>query len=154
VIPVPNPPFADWPVQHFDPLVGFYWYVRPAVLVSQSRVSHGSTEVIDRRNDIVDYVLDRRAPEITEAGGLFFFGDWRSVKTYDKAARAHQRERMQARATGYARRTIIVIEPESRLLRMAIEAANLFSRIEVTTDIALALSRARLATPGLEETFP
>ena len=156
----PDPPFGDWPVQHFDPLVGFYWCMRPAMLVSQSVVPHGSIEVIDRHNDIVDRVLAQRAPEIEVAGGLFMFNDWRSVRTYDQGARARQRERMQSRRPGYARHTVIVVDPESRLLSMAIEAANLFARvtlhsqIELVTDMALALSRVGLGPPRPEETFP
>lgn len=158
--PAPSSPFAAWPVQHYDPLVGFYWYLQPAVFVSQTVALHGSVEVIDRQNDIMDRVLQTRGDEVREAGGLFVFNDWRSVKTYDQNARARQRVRMKARTQGYARRTMIVVDPASRLLRMAIEAANLFatltirSHIELSTDIANALSTANLRPPGRGASFP
>jgi hypothetical protein len=156
----PQPPFAQWPVQHFDPKVGFYWYAQPATFVSQSVATHGSIEVIDRQNDTMDRVLQAREAEIRAAGGLLVFNDWRSVKTYDLDARARQRERMRARPAGYSRRTVIVVDPASRLLRMAIEAANLFatltlqSRLELLTNIAHAVSRAELAAPPRGDAFP
>jgi hypothetical protein len=147
-------------VQQFDPLVGFYWYLRPAVFVSQSVATHGSVEVIDRQNDILDRLLAAKAAEIQEAGGVFVFNDWRSVKGYDQAARARQRERMRARPSGYSRRTVIVVDPASRLLRMAIEAANLFatlalrSRIELLTNIDQAVAHAELSAPRPGAEFP
>jgi hypothetical protein len=147
-------------VQFYDPLVGFYWYLQPAVFVSQSVALHGSVEVIDRQNDIMDRVLQTRDDEVRAAGGLFVFNDWRSVKSYDQNARARQRERMKARNPGYARRTMIVVDPASRLLRMAIEAANLFAtltirtQIELSTDIANAISSAKLRPPSRGASFP
>jgi hypothetical protein len=67
---------------------------------------------------------------------------------------------MRARPAGYARRTVIVVDPASRLLRMAIEAANLFatltmgSRIELLTDVAAAVTRAELRAPPPGDAFP
>src|SRR4051794_5632807 len=90
----PTAPFADWPVQHFDPRVGFYWYVHPAAIVGQSVIGHGSVEAIDVQNDVVDRILEARSTEIRAAGGLLILCDWRSVKTYDQDARARQRARM------------------------------------------------------------
>ncbi len=156
----PEPPFAEWPLQRFDPLVGFYWYASPAVLVSQTVAVHGSLEVIERNNDVVDFILDAKADDIRSAGGLFVFNDWRSVKSYDQDARARQRVRMRARPSGYARRTVIVVNPASRLLRMAVEAANLFatltlrSRIEVELDAARTFARAGIEPPRKGALFP
>jgi hypothetical protein len=147
-------------VQQFDPMVGFYWYLEPGVFVSQSVATHGSVDVIDRQNDIMDRVLSVKAAEIQEAGGLFVFNDWRSVKSYDQAARARQRERMRARPSGYSRRTVIIVDPASRLLRMAIEAANLFatlalrSSIELHTNIDHAVAHAELSPPKPGDSFP
>src|SRR5262245_33586539 len=107
----PVAPFADWPVQSFDPLVGFFWYAQPAAFISQSVIRHGSLDVIERQNDLMDQVLAARADEIRAAGGLFILNDWRSVRSYDQDARARQRERMKARPAGYARRTVIVVDP-------------------------------------------
>jgi hypothetical protein len=108
----------------------------------------------------MDRVLQARGDEVRAAGGLFVFNDWRSVKGYDQNARARQRVRMKARNPGYARRTMIVVDPASRLLRMAIEAANLFAtltirtHIELSTDIANAVSSARLQPPNRGVPFP
>lgn len=156
----PEPPFDAWPLQYFDPLVGFFWYAHPAAFVSQTVAAHGSFEVIERNADIMDRLLAAKADEIRAEGGLLVFNDWRSVKTYDQDARARQRERMRARPTGYARRTVIVANPTSRLLRMALEAANLFvtltlrSSIEVDLDVDHALSRAGLKPPRRGAPFP
>lgn len=157
---LPAAPFDAWPVQHHDPLVGYFWYAHPCAFVSQSTVTHGSYEVIERQNDLMDLVLARKTDEVRAAGGIFVLNDWRSVKSYDQDARARQRERMKARAPGYSRRVVIVVNPESRLLRMAIEAANLFatmtlrSRIEIVTNASSALSKAGLTPPLGGEPFP
>jgi hypothetical protein len=155
----PVAPFATWPVQYVEPSVGFYWYVEPATLICQSYAEHGTFEVIERHNDVVDRVLARHRKAIEAAGGLFMIFDWRSVTGYDQDARARQRERMQARAKSYARRTVVVIHPANRLLRMAVGAANLFatlflkSEIEILTDPAPVVSEARLAPPPRNQPF-
>ncbi len=157
---VPRPPFAEWSVQHFDPLIGFFWYAHPAAFVSQSVVAHGSRAIVERQNDLLDRVLAARAEEIHAQGGLLILNDWRSVTGYDQDARARQRARMQARPAGYARRTIIIVKTDSRLLRMAIEATNLLAtlkrkaHIEVDFDPAHALSQVRLVPPSPAIPFP
>jgi hypothetical protein len=156
----PRPPFAEWPVQHFDPLIGFFWYAHPAAFVSQTVVAHGSRAVVERQNDLLDRVLALRADEIRAHGGILIFNDWRSVTGYDQDARARQRARMEARPAGYARRTIIIVKTESRLLRMAIEATNLLgtlkrsAQIEVDFDPAHAFSQVRLGPPLPGIPFP
>ena len=147
-------------MQHFDPLIGFFWYAHPAAFVSQSVVAHGSRDVVERQNDPLDRVLAVRAAEIYSHGGILIFNDWRCVTGYDQDARASQRARMEARAAGYARRTIIIVKIENRLLRMAIEATNLLgtpkrkAQIEVDFDPARALSQVRLAPPLPAMPFP
>jgi hypothetical protein len=155
----PVEPFAAWPVQYLEPSVGFYWYFEPATLICQSFAPHGTLEVIDRHNDVVDRVLARHRKEIQAAGGLFMLFDWRSVQGYDQDARARQRERMQARGKTYARRTVVVIHPANRLLRMAVGAANLFatmflkSQIEILTDPTAVVADAKLAPPPRNQPF-
>ena len=155
----PVAPFAAWPVQYVEPSVGFYWYFEPATLVCQSYAEHGTLEVIDRHNDVVDRILARHRKAIAAAGGLFMLFDWRSVQGYDQDARARQRERMQAREKAYARRTVVVIHPANRLLRMAVGAANLFatlflkSGIEILTDPAPVVADAKLAPPPRNQPF-
>jgi hypothetical protein len=123
--PEPAEPFATWPVQYVEPSVGYYWYFEPATLICQSYVPHGTFEIIERHNDVVDRVLARHRKSIEAAGGLFMLFDWRSVRGYDQDARARQRERMQARGKTYARRTVVVIHPANRLLSMAVSAHGL-----------------------------
>jgi len=149
----PRAPFTDWPVQLHEPSVGFYWYLKPSILVSQSTVVHATEAVIDRHNDIVDRVLARDRRDIQADGGLFMFFAWRSVRSYDSSARARQRERMQARGRTYSRRTVLVIHPANSLLNMAVSAANLFativlkSRIEVVTNPDDELAKLGLQPP-------
>ena len=70
-----------------------------------------------------------------------------------------QRERMQARDKGYARRTVVVIHPANRLLRMAVGAANVFatmflkSEIEILTDPNPIVVEAKLAPPPRNQPF-
>lgn len=156
---MPAEPFADWGTQHFEPIVGFYWYVEPATLICQSVISHATVQIIDTHNDIVDRVLERRRKEIDAAGGLCMLFDWRSVQSYDADARARQRTRMQARGKTYARRTVVVIAPSNKLLQMAVGAANLFatmlfkSSIEVLTDPTPAVRSAKLVPPARGASF-
>jgi hypothetical protein len=86
--PEPVAPFAGWPVQYVEPSVGYYWYLEPATLICQSYAPHGSFEVIERHNDLVDRVLARHRKSIEAAGGLFMLFDWRSVRGYDTLTRA------------------------------------------------------------------
>lgn len=157
--PEPVEPFATWPVQYVEPSVGYYWYFEPATLICQSYVPHGTFEIIERHNDVVDRVLARHRKSIEAAGGLFMLFDWRSVRGYDQDARARQRERMQARGKTYARRTVVVIHPANRLLSMAVSAANLFatmflkSGIELLTDPAPVVAEAKLVAPPRNQSF-
>ncbi len=136
----PREPFDDWPVQHVEPIVGYYWYLAPSVLVTQSTVVNGSLDVIDRHNDVVDHMLRSRREEIRDNGGLFLLFDWRSVQSYEQDARARQRERMRAREDGYARHTVVILQPSNKLLRMAVSAANLFTTMLSRSSIEIASS--------------
>ena len=109
-------------MQYYDPWVGFYWYLEPAVFVSQSVALHGSVEVIDRQNDITDRVLHTRGDEVRTAGGLFVFNDWRSVKSYDQNA--------------------------------LFATLTIRTHIELSTDIANAISSAKLRPPSRGVSFP
>lgn len=158
--PAPLPPLSTWPVQLFLPEHGYYWYARPAAVVSQSSVSHASIRMVDEHNDVLDRVLSARRDEIRAAGGLLIFDDWRSLRSFAPGARTRMQERMNARQRGYARRTVIVVNPSNRLLRMAIEAASLFktlmsqARVEVALSADLALSQAGISAPVSGEKFP
>ena len=157
---LPLAPFAGWPVQIFDERIGFIWYARPAAFVTQSVVEHGSLEALHLMNDYMDQVIAARPEELALAGGLLVFHDWRTIRTYDKAARTQQVERMRRRAKGYSRGAVVVVAPKNRLLRMAIEAANLVvtialgSRIELATDVVASLARQRLEAPRPGEPLP
>lgn len=47
--------------------MGYYWYLEPATLICQSYAPHGSFEVIERHNDVVDRVLARHRKAIQGA---------------------------------------------------------------------------------------
>ncbi len=156
----PVAPFADWPVQFFLPDHGFYWYAQPAAVVCQSVLSYATIAIVDEHNDVLDGVLAARQDEIGAAGGLFIFNDWRSIRGFAPGARSRMQERMNARRRGYARRTVVVVNPSNRLLRMALEAASLFktiglgSRVDVAMSSEIALAQAGLSAPAKGATFP
>jgi hypothetical protein len=158
--PAPQPPFSTWPVQFFVPNVGFYWYATPAAFVSHALCRHGTVEMVDAHNDLLDEVLAARNAEIQRAGGILIFSDWRSISTFAPGARSRQQERMRRRGRGYARRTIIVVNPANRLMRMAAEASNLFTtlvfqaRLEVALSPDAPLASAGLTPPRAGELFP
>jgi hypothetical protein len=146
-------------VQHVEPKVGYYWFVDRSILITQSTATNGSLEVIERHNDVVDRILVSRREEVDGDGGLFLLFDWRSVQSYDQDARACQRERMRARRDGYARRTVVVLQPTNKLLRMAVSAANLFttmlsrSEIEITSSAVPTLERYSIKPPRSDAPF-
>lgn len=156
----PLPPFSTWPVQLFLPEHGFYWYVRPAAVICQCVIPNATVKVVDEHNDVLDRVLSVRRDEVRQAGGLLIFNDWRSIRTFAPGARSRMQERMKARERGYARRTVVVMNPSNRLLRMAIEAASLFKTLTFGARIDVALSPERLlaeagvSAPGAGERFP
>jgi hypothetical protein len=158
--PAPRPPFDKWPVQRFVTDVGFYWYAKPAAFVSQSLCRHGTIDIVDAHNDLLDAVIAARAAEIQRAGGILIFSDWRSIATFETGARSRQQERMRQRGRAYARRTIVVVNPANRLMRMAAEASNLFTtlffraRLEVALSADAPLASAGLTPPRAGEPFP
>jgi hypothetical protein len=157
---VPVHPFADWPDQGFDPRFGFSWYCEPAAFVTQSVVENGTLEAVTALNDLIDRVLADRAEEVCSSGGLLLFHDWRSLKGYERAARKRQLERMRARKSGYARRTVVVVAPANRLLRMAVETTGLFAtvtfgaRVELVTHPDAVFGRSGIRPPGRRSVQP
>ena len=157
---VPLAPFSKWPVQVFLPEHGFYWYVHPAAVVCQATVAYATVPIVDAHNDLLDGVLSARSDEISTAGGLLIFNDWRSLRGFAAGARSRMQERMNARKRGYARKTVVVVSPANRLLRMALEAASLFktltlnARIDVALSADLALAEAHLSPPLSGSKFP
>lgn len=147
-------------MQIFDERLGFVWYAEPAAFVLQTVAEHGDVQLVETFNDLIDRVLDVKREEVQRAGGLFIFHDWRVMTGYDREARARQLERMRARSQGYARRTIVAVLPKNRLLRMAVEAVNLFatvtlrSKVELVTDAEEALRRSGIVTPPRGSSFP
>lgn len=156
----PEPPFSNWPVQIYEEGLGFAWYAEPAVFVLQTEADYGTVPYVERFNDLIDRVLAVRAESVERASGLFILHDWRKMTGYDKAARSRAIERMRARESGYSRRTVVAVNPQSRLLRMAVEAVNLFavvtlrSKVELVTDPGPVIARAGIIPPEPGSRFP
>lgn len=157
---VPLAPFSKWPVQAFFSEHGFYWYVQPAAVVCQTTIAYATVAIVDAHNDVLDAVLAARSDEISTAGGLLIFDDWRSLRGFESGARSRMQERMRARKRGYARKTVVVVSPSNRLLRMALEASNLFktltlnARVDVALSAELALAEVNLSAPLAGTKFP
>lgn len=156
----PDPPFSTWPIQLHEEGFAYAWYLEPAIFVLQARLSFGTMEFVERYNDLIDHVLSVKADSVAKAGGLFILHDWRQLTGYDKEARARASERMKARKAGYSRRSVVAVSPKSRLLRMAVEAVNLFavvtlrSKVELVTDPAPILTKMRIDPPAPGSQFP
>jgi hypothetical protein len=156
----PGPPFQYWPVQLHEEGFGFVWYAEPAAFVFQATAGHGDVAFAEHFNDLIDRVLAERQAAVREAGGLFILHDWRAVTGYDKDARSLAVARMKRRPRGYARRTIVAVNPQSRLLRMAVEAVNLFatvtlaSKIELVTNLDGVVERSGILRPERGSHFP
>jgi len=142
----PRAPFDRWPIQHFDRLYGYAWYLGRGVIVSHITVKHGTAASAHAYHDYETDILSRHAPEITKVGGIFVIHDWRAMTTYDGEARRVWQDRMQDHEKGYLRGSVVCLVRASALLKMAVQAANLFAsihhgaKVELTTDIDAALT--------------
>jgi hypothetical protein len=152
-------PFADWPVQVFDPRLGFAWWARPAVFVSQSIIERGDVPAVEVVQGWIDGCLRERGDEIRDAGGLFVFHDWRTLRGYSSEARAAYLARMRARPKDYLRHSVTCV-PVHPLVRMAVEAGNLVAaltaraKVEIASDPARVLAQHTIAPPTIGAPFP
>jgi hypothetical protein len=141
----PQPPFDRWPVQHEIPRFGYAWYCERGLIVSHLTVTHGTKEGASAYHDYESSILRLHAAEVEQAGGLFVIHDWRSMATYDAEARRIWQERMKSRKKGYLRGSVVCLVRAAPLLKMAVQAANLWAsvlhgaKVELTTDIHAAL---------------
>ncbi len=143
----PRPPFDAWPGYRAVPQLGHAWYGEPGVLVNQASIQHADVAAAVAIHDLIDWVLEHEGDSVRAAGGLAVIHDWRTIRTHDSAARAKFIERMRRRPKGYMRMAIVVVESQNRLLRMAIETANLVAatmtggRVEVVNTPFEAIAR-------------
>lgn len=148
----PRAPFDQWPVQLREERLGYVWYAPPATFVNQLLVSHGTAEVANRLHDLIDHVLEREAEDIRRNGGLLIVHDWRLMTGYDKDARRAFLDRMRQREPGYLRGAVAVV-PDTPLLRMAVQTANLVmafrtgGELEMATDPRPALEKHGVEAP-------
>jgi hypothetical protein len=140
-----QPPFDRWPLQHEDVRYGYAWYLGRGLIVSHITVSHGSKDAAYAYHDYEGSILRFHADEVAAAGGLFVVHDWRALATYDAEARRVWQERMKTRKKGYLRGSVVCVGRAAPLLKMAVQAANLWAsvlhgaKVELTTDIRAAL---------------
>jgi hypothetical protein len=121
--PQPGAPFAGWPRQQGGGSpYGFVWYTRPAALVSQTTVSHGTLAASMMTENLMDRVLDRNRAEIVAAGGMLVLYDLRSVRTFDTAVIRYYIDRVAARRVPV--RAAIVALNINPLLRVAAHAVS------------------------------
>jgi hypothetical protein len=149
-----QPPFDRWPVQHFDPRYGFCWYCGDGLIVSHLNVHCGTQAAAEAYHDFEEAILESEAREIVASGGLFVIHDWRSMQTYEPGARHHWQQRMQARRKGYLRGSVVCVARAGPLLRMAVQAVNLFAsvtqngKVELARDVDRVLQEHHVTPPG------
>jgi len=150
-----QPPFDRWPVQHEDPRYGYAWYFGRGLIVSHLTISHGTKEGANAYHDYESSILRLHDREVAEAGGLFVIHDWRAIVTYDSEARRIWQERMKSRKKGYLRGSVVCLARAAPLLKMAVQAANLWAsvlhgaKVELTTDLRAALLAHNAFPDGL-----
>jgi hypothetical protein len=155
----PRAPFDAWPVQAFDPAFGYAWYARPAALVMQASVEHGTARAVGVLHDFIDRALAAREGEVRAAGGLLIVHDWRAVRGYDREAGAAFAERVGRRDPGYLRRAVVVVQGGRALLYAAVEGVAFLAavapdaRVEIVADLEI-LREEKLVPPGPGEPFP
>jgi hypothetical protein len=155
-----QPPFDRWPAGHFDPHYGFAWYCGRGLIVSHLTIRHATEAAATAYHDFEEHVLRTQAREIAENNGLFVIHDWRLLHTYDPSARRVWQERMQGRAKGYLRGSIVCVSKAGPLLRMAVQAANLVAslahgaKVELSTDLYAALRAHDVVPPTTPQLVP
>lgn len=156
----PRPPFLSWPVQLCDPAFGYIWFAHPAVIATQTTIEHGDLAWATYVHDRIDQALEHAATEVAQSGGILFIHDFRSLRSYDKAARLEYLQRMRRRRQGYSRGTIVAIRTDQPLLRMGIQAANLLLAVAVKAPLSMiddpreAVETSVQSPPAASETFP
>ncbi len=148
----PRAPLAHWPVQLEVPGLGFVWYTQPATFVNQLYVERATVEHANRLHDLIDHVIERESEDIAAHGGLLIVHDWRAFSKYDSEARKVFVDRMRSREPGYLRGAVAVV-PDTPLLRMAVQTANLVmalragGKLEIATSVGPALAKHEVAVP-------
>lgn len=124
------------------------------MIVSQLTISHATLAAVEAYHGFEERILQERAADLRAAGGLFAVHDWRSLESYDGAARSDWQERMRSRPKGYLRGSVVCVERANALLKMAVQAANMVAsithgaKVELTTELAPALQRHGVKKPG------
>lgn len=148
----PRDPFANWPVQLFDPRFGFAWYTEPCVFVNQLIHPQGTRGLAEALQDAIEHVLDREQEAVKKHSGLLVIHDWRVVTGYTSEARVAFLARMRKRKKGYLRHVVAVMH-DTPLLRMAAQTANVVmalgagGQLFVTVDPRVALVRHGVVPP-------
>lgn len=151
--PAPHPPLQDWTIQFFDPRFGYAWYCGQGVIVSQTTVSHGTEESTHTYHDFESAMLQEHAADIERHGGLYVIHDWRSLTGHDSAGRRAWQARMRERETGYLRGSVVCLVKAPPLLKMAIQAVNVYAsvtygaKVEISTDLERELQRHGVVAP-------
>lgn len=147
----PSVPFATWPVQLFDPRFGYAWYTAPGVFVNQIIVDEGTVEVANALHDAIDRVIARERADFEQHGGILMIHDWRKMHRYGKGARQAYLERMKSREPGYLRGAVAIV-PDTPLLKMAVQTANVLMALRIGGTLALAHDPARVLREHRAET--
>jgi hypothetical protein len=150
----PRFPFQDWPIQ-LSTAIGFVWYTSPGVFVSQLTIPHATLEHARTLTSSVAAVVEAKRSDFAEFGGLLVLHDWKSLKSYDAAARSHVFSELRARRKGDVRGVIVSLTL-TPLLRMAIEAGNALltattgRSVEIVPSISAVLGKYRVEKPSDE----
>lgn len=148
---VRRPPFDTWPAEHFDPHFGYAWYCGRGIVVAHMTITHGTEEGSNAYHDFESSVVDGHAEDVRRYGGLFVIHDWRTMASHEAAARRAWQDRMRDKPKGYLRGSIVCLAKANPVLKMAVQAVNLFStvaygaEVKIGTDIDAILREHSLA---------
>jgi len=153
-----RPPFDAWPIDMHDPAFGYRWYRSPAILVDHLTVAHGTVEAVRAMHANLDELCAAHRDEIEASKGLFIIGDWRSVTSYEPAAR--QVFLNELRKKRPIRGAVVVLPQTGVFLRMAVQAARMATAITggptiaVSDDIDRILRENGVRAPARPSLYP
>jgi hypothetical protein len=125
----PRAPLARWPLQLVMEESGvFAWYSNPATLINQVYVPHVKAEGFRQWALLVDGLMEVKAKEIAEAGGLLIINDWREIRTFDAGMSTFFSERAKKVRPGTLRGSLVAMQTLP-LLKMGFQTVSLHAML-------------------------
>lgn len=104
-------------------MYGVAWYTRPAALITQSHVTHGSVAAASLTEAAIDRLIGRFSAEVAATKGLLVIHDWRRVTSFDPRVIQFYTDRLTVRNRSAIRAIVLAVNMNA-LARIALQAVS------------------------------